>query len=316
MLEQFGIRFRRPSESAIRIVLGRVDGDALDRVLGAFTAGQRIIDPGSGRVAVAIDGKTVRGARERGTTAPHLVSALAHDGTAVFGQRRIYSKSNEIPAVRKLLKDMMITGCVLTLEVMHTHVETAKAIRRVGGEYVMTVKANQPGLYARVRDQPWAQIPVGWSDPVERGHGREERRSYKIVTVTRGLGFPYAKQLVQVTRKSRDLHEGDWSVEIVYVICSLPAEHAPPRCLAEWIRGHWSIENKLHHVRDTTYREDASRVRTGDAPQVLASMRNTAIALHHRDGATNIARACRILAAQPARAISLVLHGTPSSQAR
>jgi hypothetical protein len=170
------------------------------------------------------------------------------------------------------------------------------------------VADSTPSLLARVRGQPWEQVPVVWSDPVERGHGREEQRSYKILTVTRGLRFPYAQQAIQITRRRRVLGADAWSVEVVYAICSLPCEQAPPKLLAGWIRGHWHIENKLHWVRDVTFDEDRSTVRTGHGPQVMATLRNVAVSLHRRAGHSNIARACRRLAANPHHAADMVLR--------
>ncbi|TQC46537.1 hypothetical protein EEB14_25705 [Rhodococcus sp. WS4] len=97
---------------------------------------------------------------------------------------------------------------------------------------VLSLADSTPGLLARVRDQPWELVPVVWSDPVERGHGREERRDYKILTVTRNLRFPYAQQVIQSTRRRRALGTGQWSVEVMYAICPLPCEQAPPKLLA------------------------------------------------------------------------------------
>ncbi len=148
-----------------------------------------------------------------------------------------------------------------------------------------------------------------WSDPLERGHGREEQRSYKIVTVARGLRFPYAQQAIEVTRLRRVIGTEEWSIEVVYAICSLPCEQAPPRLLASWIRGgHWAIENKVHYVRDVTFDEDRSTVRAGHGPQVMATSRNVVIGLHRRAGQSNIAQACRRLAANPHHAVDLVLR--------
>lgn len=256
-----------------------------------------------------MDGKTVRGARTGHSSAPHLVSAVTHGETVVLGQRRTADKSNEIPAVRKLLRGLDIVGFVVTVDAMHTQRATARCLReQCRAEYVMVVKGNQPGLLARVRDQPWVQVPVVWSDPVERGHGREEHRTYKIVTVARGLRFPYAQQAIQVTRRRRSIGTGDWSVEVVYAICSLPCEQAPPKVLAAWIRGHWHIENKVHYVRDVTFDEDRSTVRVGHGPQVMATLRNTVVSLHRRAGHSSIARACRLLAANPHHVADLVLR--------
>jgi len=309
VLQRCGIRFRVPCEATLRQVLSRIDGDALDEVLGRCLSGAGD-DVVVGRRAVAVDGKTIRGARTAAGRAPHLVAAVTHEDVVVLGQRRTADKSNEIPTVRALLRGLDIAGAVVTVDAMHTQKTTARCVReQCHAEYVMVVKANQPGLLARVGDQPWDQVPVVWSDPPERGHGREERRDYKIVTVTRGLRFPYACQAVQVTRRRRVIGADAWSIEVVYAICSLPAEQAPPRQLAAWIRGHWTIENKLHHVRDVTFDEDRSTVRSGHGPQVMATLRNTVISLCHRAGHSNIARACRRLAADPYQAVGLILEG-------
>lgn len=307
VLERCGIRSRVPSEATIRQILGRIDGDTLDRVLGQYLAAGSGDE--SGRKVVAVDGKTVRGARTGSVSAPHLVSAVTHGDAIVIGQCRTADKSNEIPTVRRLVRGLGLVGAVVTVDAMHTQKATARCLReQCRAEYVMIVKANQPGLLDRLRDLPWGQVPVVWSDPIERGHGREERRTYKMVTVTRGLRFPYAQQAIQITRRRRSIGIDDWSMEVVYAICSLPCEQAPPKLLASWIRGHWHIENKVHWVRDVTFDEDRSRVRAGHGPQVMATLRNTAISLHRRAGQSNIARACRYLAANPHHAVDLVLR--------
>ena len=93
---------------------------------------------------------------------------------------------------------------------------------------------------------------------------------------------------------------------MVYAICSLPFEQALPAHIAAWPRGHWGIENSLHHVRDVTFDEDRSSVRTGTAPQAMATLRNTTINLHRLAGATNITEACRTMALTNADALTLL----------
>jgi hypothetical protein len=134
------------------------------------------------------------------------------------------------------------------------------------------------------------------TDADQRGHGRVETRSLKTLTAARGIGFPYARQIVQITRERVEISTGARAVEVVYAICSLPFEHARPAAIAAWLRGHWGIENSVHWVRDVTFDEDRCTVRTGTAPQVMATLRNTAINLHRLAGATNIAEACRTAA--------------------
>ena len=109
----------------------------------------------------------------------------------------------------------------------------------------------------------------------DQGHGRVEIRTLRVVTV-RGFGFPRTSQVLQVTRKVRDLGGRRWRTTVVYAVTSLAHAQASPARLADLLRGHWSIESGLHWARDVTMGEDASQVRTGAAPQVMACLRNLA----------------------------------------
>ena len=126
-------------ESTFRRAFALVSADVLDRVLGAWLW-TRAVQAG-GRLVIAIDGKTVRGARDKTGKAPHLVAALAHGIGAVLGQVAVDEKSNEIPAVRELLKAFTdLAGAVFTIDAMHTQHDTAQAILSRGADYVMTVE--------------------------------------------------------------------------------------------------------------------------------------------------------------------------------
>jgi hypothetical protein len=125
----------------------------------------------------------------------------------------------------------------------------------------------------------------------DQAHGRVEIRTLKAVSV-RGFGFPHTKQVIQVTRKVRDLGSRRWRTTTAYAVTSLVHAQASPARLADYLRGHWSIE-ALHHVRDTTFAEDTSQVRTGSAPQVMAALRNLAIGVLCRAGPVNLAAALR-----------------------
>jgi predicted transposase YbfD/YdcC len=138
----------------------------------------------------------------------------------------------------------------------------------------------------------------------DRGHGRVELRTLKVVSV-RHFGFPQAAQVVQVTRKARDLDATTRRLRTVtvYAITSLPFEQASPARLADLLRGHWAIE-ALHHVRDTTFAEDASQVRSGAGPHVMAALRNLAIGVLSRAGPVNVAAALRRHARDPRRPLA------------
>jgi predicted transposase YbfD/YdcC len=286
-------------ESTFRRAFALVSPEVLDRVLGAWLH-TRAVQAG-GRLVIAVDGKTVRGAKDKTGKAPHLVAALAHGIGAVLGQAAVETKSNEIPAVRDLLKAFAsLAGAVITIDALHTQNDTAQAITARGADYVMTVKGNMPTLYRQLKQLPWAAIPAVSS--VSTDHGRRSRRTIKAALAPAWIGFAGAAQVAQVRRTVTK--KGKKTVEVVYLITS--DRDASPATLAAWIRGHWEIENKLHWVRDVTYQEDKSLVRTGNAPRVMASLRSLAISLLRLDGHSNIAAANRHHARDPQRTLNLL----------
>ncbi|MBA3488629.1 MAG: ISAs1 family transposase, partial [Longispora sp.] len=275
-------------ESTLRRVFTAVDADKLDSVVGAWlwTRSAQVM----GRLVVAIDGKTLRGARNKDHKAPHLVAALAQGIGAVLGQVAVAAKSNEIPAVRDLLAAFAnLAGAVITVDAMHTQTDTAGLIIARGAHYVMTVKGNIPTLYKRLKELPWADIPS--DSTVSTDHGRRARRTIKVTAVPEWIEFTGAAQIAQLRRTVT--RNGNKTVEVVYLITSADARTADPATLATWVRGHWHIENHLHWVRDVTYQEDKSLVRTGNAPRVMATLRSLAISLLRLDGHHNIAAANR-----------------------
>ena len=286
-------------ESTYRRAFTLVSADVLDRVLGAWLW-TRAVRAG-GRLVIAIDGKTVRGAKSKGGKAPHLVAALAHGVGAVLGQVAVDEKSNEIPAVRELLKAFAdLAGVILTIDAMHTQHDTANAILARQADYVMTVKANMPTLYRQLKQLPWTGVPSFSS--VSTDHGRRARRTIKAVLAPAWIEFEGAAQVAQLRRTVTK--NGKKTVEVVYLITSV--HDAGPSVLAAWVRSHWEIENRLLWVRDVTYLEDKSLIRTGNAPRVMASLRSLAISLLRLDGHDNIAAANRRHLRDPQRTLTLL----------
>ena len=134
---------------------------------------------------------------------------------------------------------------------MHAQRSHATYLAWRGAHYLLTVKRNQPSLFAQLASLPWRQVPVA-RDTREQGHGRAERRTLKVTAVAAGLAFPQAAQAIQIVRRRRPLNGKNgkkWSTETVYAITSLTATQARPAELAGIVRGHWSIEDRLHWVR-------------------------------------------------------------------
>lgn len=302
---RLGIYRNAPSESAIRRVLQAIDPHLLDATVSGWLASRA---GGAQRwPAIAIDGKSARGARIGDGRAVHLLAALQHDAGVVLGQRVVDGKSNEITAFAPLLDGIDITGAVITADALHTQREHANYLIGRGAHYLLTVKGNQPKLHTQLKALPWRDIPA-LDVTRDAGHGRLESRTVKITAVSAGIAFPHARLAIQVTRRRRSLTGRRWRTETVHAITDLDQAQIRPDEIADILRGHWHIENRLHWVRDVTFDEDRSQIRTGHGPAVMATLRNLAISIHRRHGAINIAAATRRASRHPARTLPLLLQ--------
>lgn len=319
-------RYLVPSERTFRRVLTDLNADALDAATCAYVADcargtapapeipptpgpvereqrravQRAAEhptPGGLLPAAALDGKALAGARTE-TGRVFLVGAVAHDSGAVIGQSQVPDKRGEGEAARTLLTQLALTGWVFTLDALHTTKKTARLITGpLQGHYVLILKGNQPLARAAAqallagKDTDWLETTAAEDD---RGHSRTERRTIRTAPADNTL-FPGAAQVFRLRRDTGDL-DGTWSgKEIVFGVTSLAADLAGPAHLNHYERAHWGIENKIHWVRDVTFREDNSQARTGTAPRALASFRNLAISTIRLAGRANIAHARRDL---------------------
>jgi predicted transposase YbfD/YdcC len=305
---RLGIGRRPPSLSTIRRVLIGVDADVLDAVLHAWL--QTLIAPQvpAALRAVAVDGKTCRGALGADGTRVHLFSAVEHATGIPLGQVKTESRGHEIAAFATVLDRIDLSGVVITADALHTQKAHAAYLHRHGGRYVFIVKGNQPTLHARLTALPWAQVPVGHRSQ-GKGHGRRESRTLQVTSIATGIGFPHARLAARIARTRTNVRTGRTSTETVYAITSLGWDDITAAQLAEVIRGHWAIENRVHYVRDTTYDEDRSQVRTGNGPRVMATLRNIAIGLiRARHSGGNIAAVTRTLGRRVTALLDLLDH--------
>jgi predicted transposase YbfD/YdcC len=305
-LARLGVTGTAPSESTIRRCLQRLAPDQLDHLIGAWMW-LRTSTIG-GRRVIAFDGKTLRGARDAAGNLMHLLAGLCQHTGAVLAQLAVGAKTNEIPMLTKLLDTIPdIAGAVITADALHCQRDTAEYITGRGAHYILTVKDNQPTLRKKLKSLPWKQIPV-LDRKTEHGHGRTTTRTLKAAEIAEGIGFPGAVQVLQLTRTATDDKTGKNHTEVVYAVTSLSVADAKPAQIAAWLRGHWAIENRLHWVRDVTYSEDHSQIRTEGGPQVMATLRNTGISILRLTGHTNIASANRYHARDHHRPVKLLLN--------
>ena len=263
---------------------------------------------------VALDGKAVRGAQTHGAKV-HLVSMVTHAPALTLAQCAVEAKSNEIPAVQRLLRGRDLRGWVVTLDAMHTQRATADLIVRQGGHYLMVVKQNQPTLYTALAEWFACSASVAEQErryeTVEKAHGRLERRALRGRRLVRcgevdWLDFPGARQGLARACRARLLASGRERAAVTYALTSLTPEQAGLMELETLWRGHWSIENQSHYVRDVTCHEDAGQARLGQTPQTLAALRNGVLAMFRLAGWTNMAAAFRHVGASVTRAFTLL----------
>src|SRR4029450_4127716 len=201
------------------------------------------------RQAVCVDGKTLRGARRPpaadGEGRPvHLLAAMDHATRTGLAQQQVGGAPEEVPAFQPLLVNLDLTGTVVTADALHTHPAAAEfLVTDKQAHYLFCVKANQPTLLDRCARLAWHRVPV-LDRTRDRGHGRVEVRTLKAVTVGH-FGFPHAAQVLQVTRKTRELGTRRWRTVVVYAITSLTFEQAGPARLADLLPGHSASQHGL-----------------------------------------------------------------------
>jgi predicted transposase YbfD/YdcC len=308
-----GFTHNTPCAATLHTVFRHVDRDDLEAKLGTWAeslVGSTPPAPSAGEAAVALDGKTLRGSRKQGAPGVHLLSALSHHVGLTLAQQAVDAKTNEITQVETVLRQIVLQDRVVTMDALLTQRHVAQTIVDEGGDYVMIVKENQPQLRADI-ELVFTLPPAGdrqeTARTVDIGHGRIEQRN--VTTSEALVGYSDWPGLAQVFELGRHViiqKTGQERAEVVYGVTSLTPERATPGRVLDLVRGHWHIENKSHWVRDVTFDEDRSQVRCGSIPQVMAALRNTAIGLLRWAGHTNIAAACRRLAAQPAQALALI----------
>lgn len=259
-----------PGKDVFRRILMVLSPEAFEAAFNTWIARLRdeaIAETGVERPIIAIDGKTARrshdAAKELG--ALHVVTAWAGEYGLALGQEVCAEKSNEITAIPELLKKIDVRGGIVTIDAMGTQKAIAAGVIAGGADYVLALKGNQGTLHQAVIEHIDEQLEgdlTAASELVttERGHGREEERTYLQLPAPPSLpGREEWKGLKSVgVVTSRRVKGGEESIEVRYYLSSLAVE---ANLFARAVRGHWSVENACHWSLDVTFREDDSRIR-------------------------------------------------------
>ena len=306
-----------PSKTTLWRVLTGADAAAVDAAIGSWLAERahqhatattgastaaRAPDTGPAdgadaeQLAIAVDGKTVRGAVAADGAQVHLMAAATHGDQLVLGQVEVGAKTNEIPMFAPLIDQLAATGIdpsrlVVTADALHCQREHATYLHQRGAGYVFTVKHNQPGLFAALDALPWTDTPIAHRE-TDRGHGRITTRTIQTLPAPPDLPFPHVGQAWLIERYVTDLAGHPTSAIAALGITNLHPDQATPADIARLVRDHWGVES-LHWLRDTVYREDHSTAHTRSGPRVMAGLRNLSIGALHLAGRYDIAEATR-----------------------
>lgn len=248
---------------------------------------------------VAIDGKALRRALNKGQSPKYMVNAWARQNGLVLGQLKVADKSNEITAVPELLRALELAGCIVTVDAMGCQKKIAQEIVESDADYVLALKGNQETVHAEVkaylddliarqahlprRGRPkGARLELDYLETIEKDHGRIEiRRYWQSDNLTWFADRAQWEKLtsIGVVESLREVN-GVAATERRYYLSSLARD---VERFAEAVRGHWSVENPLHWVLDVCFGEDQSRARTGYAAENLAALRRLALNLLRRE---------------------------------
>lgn len=226
---------------------------------------------------IAIDGKAVRAAAVKGGNIPYIISAYLENYGLSIGQLKVGEKTNEIKEIPKLLKELDITDCVITIDAIGCQKQIAKQIIDQKGHYCLAVKTNQAILYEEIKEyfsyaEKEEAKKLSTYETLEKNHGRIEKRKYWISS---DIGYLTGKEKwknLKTIGKVESIREMDEkrSFETRYYILDqeMTAEE-----MSRIVRGHWGIENNLHWVLDVHFREDACKIKTEKAMQNLSLIR-------------------------------------------
>lgn len=306
-----------PSPSTIYRVLERMDVEQLERRVTAY--GETIVghlralkeeEPETNLYGVAVDGKELRGAARHGPKV-HLVSLVEHDSGIVIGQERVGDRDYEPLALQELIEGRDLSRMVITMDAMYTHANVVQQIMDRGAHYLTVVKGNQRTLREDL-ELLFAQEPLVGEERWEyargnKGHGRQEfRRIHCSALLNDYLGWPGVSQVVQ--RICTRIHSRTGAIvrQESYAITSLSHAQASPKVLEKLWRKHWTIENRVHYVRDETLGEDRGQAAKGNTPQVLAALRNALLTAMRAQGWESIAQGVRYCCSDVARSLALL----------
>jgi predicted transposase YbfD/YdcC len=324
---------KTPCASTLHYVFKDIDATALENALTQWAiAVLENLPTDIQTQAIAIDGKTLRGSDKQGAILTHLLSVVSHQLGITLTQQPVAAKTNEIPIATQILQALDVSGKIVTTDALLTQKKFCQTLREKNADYVLPVKANQKLTYQDIQrlfepESPpkndvdpqayqarifetlhhEAKAHTDTASTVEKAHGYITTRTLTTSTLlNEHLTWPGLAQVYEYRSERKHIRTQKITHQVQYGITSLSPHQATAKRLLQLRRGHWAIENLSHRTRDVLLGEDASQVRCGNIPQVMAALRNTVLTLLRICGYTHIAKAFRFFAAHPTEALKII----------
>lgn len=307
-----------PSHMTYRRVLqNSIQPEEFERLASEFQqsryeAGQEVV--------FSMDGKTLKGTIPSGEwKGRHLLSIYVPDQGLVLVEAEVDGKENEIVVAPKILKQVNLNGAIVIGDAMHAQRSASAQIIEAGGEYIWTIKGNQPRTQWAIEKLFVHEVcklkqgaPLSKHcrrvSQVHKGHGRIEKRTIWVSTELNDyLDWPGVAQVFRLEREVWHAKYQGRTHQVVYGLTSLPPDQAPPQKLLALTRQYWGIENGLHYRRDVTLHEDNTRLTVGSSGQNMAILNNLVVSLCIQAGHANLAKARRRFSAHPAQGLRLIV---------
>jgi predicted transposase YbfD/YdcC len=270
-------------------------------------------------LVLSMDGKTLRGTIPNGELrGTHLLSVYVPEQGLVLIEAKVDQKENEIVVAPQILRQVPLSGAIVIGDAMHAQREISSQILEAGGDFVWTIKGNQPRTAWAIEKlfvHEVCNLKLGAPlskhcrrlTRVHKGHGRIETRTLMVSTELNDyLNWPGVAQVFRLERTRWHPRYRGKTRQVIYGLTSLSPQQAPPDKLLGLVRKYWGIENGLHYRRDVTLQEDATRLTVGNSGQNMAILNNLVIGLCSKQGFRNLASARRLFNAKPDRALALL----------
>jgi predicted transposase YbfD/YdcC len=312
------VKKKAPSHMTYRRVLqDTIRPEEFERLISAYQ--QAHMEKGE-EIVFSMDGKSLKGTIARGEVrGTHLLSIYVPGQGLVLAEAEVDRKENEIVVAPKILKQVNLSGAIVIGDAMHAQREASAQIVESGGDYIWTIKGNQPRTEWAIQKlfvHEVCNLKQGaprskhcqMVSQVHKGHGRIEKRTIMVSTELNDyLDWPYVAQVFRLEHEVWHEKYRGRTRQVVYGLTSLTPQKASPRKLLALTRQYWGIESGLHYRRDVTLHEDGTRLTVGSAGHNMAILNNLLIGLCIRNGLANIAKARRLFCAQPLFALKLIV---------